>query len=166
MLGPREDYRSWDDTWMGVAVWFAGRSKDPSTQVGACIVDQYNHIVGVGYNGVPVNIDSHDIPWDREGDFLDTKYPYMCHAESNAIDNSDCSRIKNSRMYVTLFPCNECAQRIINNRIKQVIYLSDKYHDVDFSKAARKMFDLAGVKTRQLITDPNEIREFTIRLQQ
>lgn len=166
MIGPREDFRDWDDTWMGLAVWISGRSKDPNTQVGACIVDQYNHIVGLGYNGFPKDIDNNDLPWDRKGGFLDTKYAYMCHAESNAIDNSDCNRIRGSRIYVTLFPCNECAQRIIQKSIREVIYLSDKYHDTEPMQASRRLLELAKVKTRQLITDPDEIREYIIRLHQ
>lgn len=149
MLGPREDYLCWDDVWMAVAKTIARRSKDPNTQVGACIVDRYNHIIGLGYNGFPVGCDNYALPWDRDGDPLDTKYMYIGHAESNAIDNSDCRRISGSRVYVTLFPCNECAIRIIQNGIKEVVYLSDKYHDADMCVAARKMFDLAGVKTRQ-----------------
>jgi dCMP deaminase len=157
MLGPREDYLCWDDTWMTVAKAFAERSKDPSTQVGACIVDTNNHIAGLGYNGFPRDCDNYALPWDRVGDPLDTKYLYICHAESNAIDNGDAGKIPGSRIYVTLYPCNECAQRIIQNKIVEVIYLSDKYHDTDEATAARKMFKLAGVKTRQFKCEREEV---------
>jgi dCMP deaminase len=131
----------------------ARRSKDPSTQVGAELVDKNNIPIGSGYNGFPRDIPSDALPWDREGDPLYTKYMYMCHAESNAIDNSDCGRerLEHSKLYSTLFPCNECAKRIIQNGIKEVIYLSDKYHDKDAFVAARKMFELSGVYTRQLV---------------
>lgn len=149
MLGPRENYLCWDDTWMALAKIIAERSKDPNTQVGACIVGTDNHIVGLGYNGFPQNCDNYALPWDRIGNTLDTKYVYMCHAESNAIDNGDNSKFPGSRIYVTLYSCNECAKRIIQNRITEVIYLSDKYHKTDEVTAARLMFKMAGVKTRQ-----------------
>lgn len=149
MLGPRDDYLVWDDTWMALCKLIAKRSKDPNTQVGACIVNQENHMVGMGYNGFPTRCNSDLLPWDREGDPLDTKYMYICHAESNAIDNGDTDEMKGSKLYVTLFPCNECAKRIIQKRIIEVIYMSDKYHDTDSATAARKMFKMAGVKTRK-----------------
>lgn len=157
MLGPREDYMNWDDTWMTLVKAFAQRSKDPNTQVGACIVDVNNHIAGIGYNGFPRDCDNYALPWDRDGDPLDTKYLYICHAESNAIDNGDDDKIPGSKIYVTLFPCNECAQRIIQNRIVEVIYFSDKYHDSDECIAARKMFKMAGVTTRQFKCEREEI---------
>jgi dCMP deaminase len=161
MLGPRKDFLTWDEVWMGQAKIMSGRSKDPSTQVGACIVDDENMPISVGYNGFPRHISNDILPWDRDGDPLYTKYMYMCHAEENAIDNSDCSRerMKRSRIYVTLHPCNECAKRIIQNGIKEVIYLSDKYHKYDSQIAARKMFELAGVVTRQLKIDKTIIVE-------
>ena len=157
MIGPRENYTCWDDTWMGVAKLFAQRSKDPNTQVGACIVDENNHIVGLGYNGFPRNCDSNCLPWDREGDPLDTKYLYVCHAESNSIDNGDNDKISGSKIYTTLFPCNECAKRIVQNKIVEVIYFSDKYHDTDECVAARKIFKMAGVSTRQFKCEREEI---------
>jgi dCMP deaminase len=161
MLGPREDFLTWDEVWMAKAVLMSKRSKDPSTQVGACIVDDENIPISLGYNGFPKGISNNDLPWDREGESLYTKYMYMCHAEENAIDNSDCSRerMKRSRVYVTLHPCNGCAKRIIQNGIKEVIYLSDKYHDQDEQTAARKIFKLAGVKTRQLKIDKTIVIE-------
>lgn len=149
MLGPRENYICWDDTWMAIAITYANRSKDPNTQVGACIVDKNNHIAGLGYNGFPSGCDSDALPWDRQGPVLDTKYIYVCHAESNAIDNGDNDKIHGGRIYVTLYPCNDCAKRIIQNGIIEVIYLSDKYHHTDEAAAARKMFKMTRVKTRQ-----------------
>lgn len=149
MLGPRNNFLIWDDAWMAVAKLFADKSKDPNTQVGACIVTSDNKLAGLGYNGFPRGCNTHLLPWDREGEPLDTKYMYVCHAEANAIDNGDHSKISGSRIYVTLFPCNECAKRIIQNGIKEVIYLSDKYHDSDVSVAARRMFELANIKTRK-----------------
>jgi len=151
MLGPREDFLTWDEVWMGQAMMMSKRSKDPNTQVGACIVDDENIPISVGYNGFPREIQNDELPWDRDGDPLNTKYIYMCHAEQNAIDNSEATRkrMARSRIYVTLFPCHECAKRIIQNGIKEVIYLSDKYHEHDSQIAARKMFKLANIKTRQ-----------------
>jgi len=159
MLGPRKDFLEWDEFWMAKALLSAQRSKDPNTQVGAYIVSENNTPVASGYNGLPRHIPNHILPWDREGGWKDTKYPYICHAEANAIDNSNCSKyeLSRSKMYVTLFPCNECSKRIIQNGIREVIYLSDKYHDTDESRVSRKLFVLAGVKTRQLIYDTPKI---------
>jgi len=142
---------------MGIAKLIAKRSKDPSTQVGAVIVNKDNRSVGMGYNGFPRNCDNYALPWDRTGDTLDVKYTYMCHAEANAIDNSDADKLAGSSIYVTLYPCNECAKHIIQKRIKEVIYLSDKYHDTDEVAAARKMFKMAGVQTRQFQCECEEI---------
>ena len=147
----REKYLSWDDTFMMLANLISQRSKDPSTQVGAVIVDDNNVILGLGYNGWPRGIDQDDLPWEREGKDLETKYPYVVHGEINAIFNSY-QRINNSRIYCNLFPCNECVKAIIQNGIKEVIYESDKYHEVDNTKAARKLLDLAGIKYRQYST--------------
>lgn len=157
MLGPRKDVLCKDDAFMAIAKLMADRSKDPNTQVGACIVDVDNKIVGTGYNGFPRQIPHDKLPWDREGKPYDTKYMYVGHAEENAIDNSEKSRICNSRIYVTLFPCNACAIRIIQNRIKEVIYMHDIYHNTDSCKAARRMFKLAGVKTRRFKPKREEI---------
>ena len=142
---------------MGVALLSAQRSKDPNTQVGACIVDPRNKIVGVGYNGFPTGISDDIFPWDREGDFLDTKYPYMCHAELNAIINKISIDLYNCRIYVALFPCNECAKVIIQSGIKEVIYLSDKYAETDPVKASKLLFDHAGIKYRKLIPEEKSI---------
>ena len=157
MLGPRKDFLNKDDTFMAIAKVMSMYSKDPNTQVGACIVDDCNHIVGTGYNGFPRDIPNDKLPWDREGNPTDTKYLYVAHAEENAIDNSDKNCIHNSRIYVTLFPCNACAIRIIQNRIKEVIYMCDIYHDSDACRASRKMFKLAGVKVRKFKPQVEEI---------
>ena len=146
----RSDYLSWDDYFMAVALLSAQRSKDPNTQVGACIVNRQKRIVGVGYNGFPTGCSDDTLPWCREGDFLDTKYPYVCHAELNAILNSVPGNLINCIIYTALFPCNECAKVIIQAGIQEVVYLSDKYADTDTVRAARKMFDQAGVACRLL----------------
>jgi dCMP deaminase len=134
---------------MGVAKLSSMRSKDDSSQVGACIVNEKNRIIGIGYNGFPVGCDDDDFPWEREGAFLDTKYPYVVHAEPNAILNSSVS-LDGSRMYVTLFPCNECAKLIIQSGIREVIFLEDKYLGTDADLAAKRLFKAAGVKYRRL----------------
>lgn len=146
----RSDAISWDDYFLAVADVSADRSKDPNTQVGACIVSQDNKILSVGYNGMPIGCNDDDMPWDREGDFLDTKYPFVCHAELNAILNSG-KNLRGSKIYVSLFPCNECAKAIIQSGIKEVIYTCDKYAGTDENIAAKKMFDLSGVKYRKVI---------------
>lgn len=135
---------------MGVALLSAQRSKDPNTQVGACIINEKKKIVGIGYNGLPIGCDDDTFPWDRDGDFLATKYPYVCHAELNAILNKISADLDKCTVYVTLFPCNECAKVIIQSGIQEIIYLTNKYPDSDSVKAARKMFDSAGVAYRQL----------------
>jgi dCMP deaminase len=146
----RTDYLNWDEYFMGVALLSAQRSKDPNTQVGACIVNPKNKIVGVGYNGFPTGCSDDEFPWNREGDFLETKYPYICHAELNAVINKISADLYNCRLYVALFPCNECAKVIIQAGITEVIYLSDKYADTDAVKASRRMFQAAGVNCRRL----------------
>ena len=146
----RTDYLSWDEYFMGVALLSAQRSKDPNTQVGACVVNPKNKIVGVGYNGFPTGCSDDEFPWAREGDFLQTKYPYICHAELNAVINKISADLYGCRLYVALFPCNECAKVIIQSGITEVVYLSDKYRDTDPVAAARRMFDRAGVACRQL----------------
>jgi len=150
MTTKRTDYLSWDEYFMGVAVLSSLRSKDPNTQVGACIVNQDKKIVGVGYNGFPIGCDDDSLPWDREGDWLKTKYPYVCHAELNAILNSNGGNLKGCTLYVALFPCNECAKAIIQSGIKKVVYLSDKYKDSDNTIASKRMFDETGVKYEHL----------------
>ena len=150
MLKKREDYISWDEYFMGVALLSAKRSKDPSTQVGACIVSNKNKIVGAGYNGLPIGCDDDDFPWEKQGEFLDTKYPYICHAELNAILNNIGMDLKGCKIYTALFPCNECSKAIIQSGISEVIYLSDKYEDNDIFKASRFMLDKAKVKYRKV----------------
>ena len=117
----RTDYLSWDEYFMAVALLSAQRSKDPNTQVGACIINRENKIVGVGYNGFPIGCSDDKLPWDRKGDFLATKYPYVCHAELNAILNSIPGNLKNCSIYTVLFPCNECAKLIIQAGISRVV---------------------------------------------
>ena len=144
----REDYITWDQYFMGIAILSSHRSKDPSTGVGACIVNSDNKILSMGYNGAPTGFSDDKLPWARDGEFLDTKYPFVCHSELNAILNCPTS-VKGAKVYVTLFPCNECAKAIIQAGIKEVIYLSDKYHDTDGCKASRLMFDNCGVTYRK-----------------
>lgn len=148
----RTDYISWDEYFMGVALLSARRSKDPNTQVGACIVNDKNKIVGAGYNGLPIGCNDDDFPWAKEGGFLDTKYPYICHAELNAILNNIGMDLKGCKIYTALFPCNECAKAIIQSGIAEVIYLSDKYDGTDVFKASKKMLDTAGVTYRKVET--------------
>ncbi len=158
----RKDYIDWDEYFMGVAALSAMRSKDPSTQVGACVVNKQNHIVGTGYNGWPTGIPEDALPWGREGSTLETKYVYVVHAEKNAILNAHSTNLKGCRIYVGLFPCNECAKAIIQVGIEEVIYISDKYADVDIFKASRKMLELAGVKLRQYTPPkPQLVIDFT-----
>ena len=146
----RQDYISWDEYFMGVALLSAKRSKDPSTQVGACIVNEKNKIVGAGYNGLPMGCDDDEFPWEKEGEFLDTKYPYICHAELNAILNNIGMDLKDCKIYTALFPCNECAKAIIQSGIREVIYLSDKYEGSNIFKASKIMLDKATVKYRKV----------------
>ena len=140
---------TWDEYFMGLAHLSAMRSKDPNTQVGACIVDQNNKVVSIGYNGFPIGISDKKFPWEREGGVLDTKYAYVVHAELNAILNSSRS-LNDCILYVSLFPCNECAKAIIQSGIKKIYYESDKYADLDNFKASRRMLEEAGVELIQL----------------
>ncbi|XP_067948282.1 deoxycytidylate deaminase-like [Watersipora subatra] len=145
----RTNYISWDDYFMALAFLSAQRSKDPSSQVGACIVNPAKKIVGIGYNGMPNGCDDDSLSWDRSGDWLDTKYPYVCHAEMNAILNKNSSSVEGCTIYVALFPCNECAKLVIQSGIKEVIYYSDKYHDDKKMLASRTLLSMAGVAYRQ-----------------
>ena len=145
----RRDYISWDEYLMGIAIFSAQRSKDPSTQVGACIVSEENKILSVGYNGMPRCCDDDEFPWGRDGGDLDTKYMFVCHAELNAILNYGLGSLKGARVYVSLFPCNECAKAIIQSGISEVIYMSDKYSNTAATIASKKMLDSAGVKYRE-----------------
>lgn len=142
----REGYINWDEYFMGVAKLSAMRSKDPGTQVGACIVNSENRIMSMGYNGMPKGCSDDTFPWTREGSTLDTKYAFVCHAELNAILNFRGGSLAGCKVYTTLFPCNECAKAIIQIGITEVIYLEDKYADTDGVRASKKMFDAAGVK--------------------
>ena len=155
----RKDYLSWDQYFMGIAKLSSMRSKDPNTQVGCCIVGDDNRILSIGYNGTPNGFADSDFPWDREGEPLNTKYLYVCHAEMNAIINYRGSRheLENAKIYVDLFPCNECAKLIIQAGIKEVIYLSDKYANQDAFIASKKLFDSCGVKYRQIELENKEV---------
>lgn len=151
-LGPRKNTISWDECFMRMAHVIAARSKDPSTQNGAVLANENNIVVGMGYNGFPRGVDSEKLPWNREGDFEKTKYAYVCHAEENAIYNAN-AKTAGSRVYCTLFPCNECAKTIIQNGVREVIYESDKYADTPVVRASKKLFKLAGVTTRQYTSE-------------
>ena len=151
----RKDYITWDEYFMGVAMLAARRSKDPNTQVGACIVSPDNVIISTGYNGLPNGCSDDEYPWDREGD--ETKYPYVVHAELNAILNSGGRRLDGARLYVALFPCNECAKAIIQSGIREIFYLSDKYADTPSVRHSKRMLDSAGVRYQQLTPRLNSI---------
>jgi dCMP deaminase len=154
MTSKRSDYISWHDYFMGIAILSAHRSKDPNSQVGACIVNPQNRIVGIGYNGFPMGCTDDQLPWVREADDpYDTKYPYVCHAEMNAIMNKNQADVTGCRIYTTLFPCNECTKMLIQSGIRQVIFLSDKYHDTVSCRASRRMMDMAGVKYVPFVPD-------------
>ena len=145
----RQDYLSWDEYFMGIALLSSMRSKDPGTQVGACIVNSEKRILSMGYNGMPRCCSDDEYPWDKVGEPLETKYLYVCHAELNAILNCDSGSVKGCTVYTTLFPCNECAKAIIQSGIAEVVYMSDKYSDSDSVLASKRMFATAGVKLRQ-----------------
>lgn len=151
-MDKRNDYISWDEYFMGIAKLSALRSKDPNTQVGACIVSSDNRILSCGYNGAPNGFDDNHFPWKREGNPLNTKYMYVCHAEFNAILNFRGNRrdFDGAKIYVDLFPCHECAKAIIQSGIKKVIYLSDKYNGTDSNIASKKLFSECGVDYTQL----------------
>ena len=151
----RTDYISWDEYFLGVAMLAARRSKDPSTQVGACIVSPDNIIISTGYNGMPKGCSDDEFPWEREGE--NTKYPYVVHAELNAILNANGRDLRDSRVYVALFPCNKCAKAIIQSGVKEVVYLSDKYKDTMGNLASKRMLDAAGVKYTQMHTDLKQL---------
>lgn len=151
----RTDYISWDEYFMGIAMLAAMRSKDPNTQVGACIVNKDNIIVSTGYNGMPKGCSDDEYPWERTGGA--TKYPFVVHAELNAILNAAGRDVRGSRIYVSLFPCNECAKAIIQSGIKEILYLSDKYADSMATLASKKMLDSAGVKYTRLAPHTKKI---------
>ncbi len=157
VMPKRKDYISWDEYFMGIALLSAKRSKDPSTRVGACIVSKTNKILSVGYNGMPLGCNDDEFPWEREGGELDTKYPYVCHAELNAILNNAGGSLEGSKIYVALFPCNECAKAIIQSGIKEVLYLSDKYGDTPKVLASKRMFTAAGVHYTKINMSQDEV---------
>lgn len=144
----RKDYITWDEYFMGIAKLAAERSKDPNTQVGACIVNDEHKIISIGYNGMPTGIDDENMPWAREGEFLKTKYPYVCHAELNAILNSN-TDLRGCTLYVALFPCNECAKAVIQSGIKKIVYADDKHAGDDNVKASKMLLKKCGIKTVQ-----------------
>jgi len=157
----RDDYITWQEYFMGHAILASQRSKDPNSQVGACIVDPKNRVISCGYNGFPNGISDDALPWDR-GDGknlldLNTKYPYVVHAEPNAILNSHGQDMTDATLYVTLFPCHECAKLVIQAGIKHMIYYDDKYDGTDSNTASKKLFDLAGVKYEKYTPTKREI---------
>ena len=145
MSDKRQDYITWDEYFMGVAYLAAMRSKDPNTQVGACIVSKDHKILSIGYNGFPIGCSDDDFPWSREGDDLDRKYVYTVHSELNAILNYRGGSLEGARIYVTLFPCNECAKAIIQSGIRELVYDQDKYADTVSVLASKRMLRTAGV---------------------
>ena len=155
----RKDYISWDTYFMSIAKLSSLRSKDPSTQVGACIVSNDNRILSIGYNGAPNGFDDEYFPWEKEGKPVDTKYMYVCHAELNAILNFRGNKrdLEGSKLYASLFPCNECAKAIVQSGIKEVIYLDNKYKDTDSCIASRRLFDTCGVSYREFNKDVDKI---------
>ena len=147
----RNDYLTWDEYFMAIAKLSSKRSKDPNTQVGACIVSNDNRILSIGYNGAPNGFEDENFPWARDGEKIYTKYPYVCHAEMNAILNYRGTKkeFENAKIYVDLFPCNECAKAIIQSGIKEVIYDCNKYDGSTAVQASMRMFDAAGVAYHQ-----------------
>ena len=152
MSQKREGYISWDEYFMGVAQLAAQRSKDPSTQVGCCIVDEQNRILSTGYNGFPHGCSDDEFPWNRDESLGETKYPFVVHAELNAILNNRGKSLAGAKLYVGLFPCHECAKAIIQAGIKEVIYLSDKYAVTPSTLASKRMLGAAGVKLTRLVS--------------
>jgi len=153
----RQDYISWDEYFMGVSILSGMRSKDPSTQVGACIVSSDNKILSMGYNGLPSGCSDDEFPWSREGDPLDNKYIYTAHSELNAILNYRGGSLEGAKLYVSLFPCNECAKAIIQAGIKAVVYATDKYAATPSVVASKRMFDASGVKYSKYISTGRQI---------
>ena len=151
----REGYISWDEYFMGVALLAAMRSKDPNTQVGCCIVDAEKRILSTGYNGFPTGCSDVDVPWDRTGE--ETKYPFVVHAELNAILNAHGKNLVGARLYVALFPCNECAKAIIQSGIREVIYLSDKYANTPSTHASKRMLRSAGIQLTKLEVEKEKL---------
>lgn len=157
-MSKRTDYLTWDEYFMGVSKLAGMRSKDPSTQVGSCIVSQDNKILSMGYNGFPKGCPDDEFPWEREGDEYDTKYPYVTHSELNAILNYRGGSLEGAKIYVSLFPCNECAKAIIQSGIKTIIYSCDKYADTTAVRASKRMLDAAGVAYRKYISSNRSVK--------
>lgn len=154
----KEDYLSWDQYFMGIAKMSSMRSKDPNTSVGACIVGTDNKILSVGYNGMPHGCSDDEYPWERDAaDPLDTKYLYVCHAELNALLNYTGTHLKESRIYTTLFPCNDCTKALIQSGIREVIYMENKYPDSPSVIAAKRMMKSAGIVYRPYVTEHQKI---------
>ena len=145
----RDGYISWDEYFMGISKLSGMRSKDPNTQVGACIVSEDNKILSMGYNGFPIGCSDDEFPWEREGGELETKYAFVTHSELNAILNYRGGSLAGAKLYVSLFPCNECAKAIIQAGIKTIVYECDKYADMPSTKASKRMLDAAGVRYYQ-----------------
>ena len=158
MSGKRLDYISWDEYFMGVAILSGMRSKDPGTQVGACIVSSDNKILAVGYNGFPTGCSDDEFPWEREGEPLESKYYFAAHSELNAILNYRGGSLEGAKIYVSLFPCNECAKAIIQAGIKTIVYDSNKYANTPAVIASRRMLDAAGVQYYQYKRTGREIK--------
>lgn len=157
-MNESKDYISWDEHFMGIAILSSLRSKDPSTKVGACIVSQDKRVLSLGYNGMPRGCDDIDMPWGRDdSDPLQNKYPYVVHAELNAILNAN-RDIRGSKLYVTLFPCNECAKAVIQSGIKEIVFLSDKHRDEFAGKASDKLLSIAGIKITEYTGRKPEIK--------
>ena len=157
-MDKRKDYISWDEYFMGVAHLSGMRSKDPNTQVGACIVSEDNKILSMGYNGFPKGCSDDVFPWDREGDTLETKYAYVTHSELNAILNYRGGSLDGTKLYVSLFPCNECAKAIIQAGIRTVVYADDKYDGTPGNIASKRLFDAAGVRYYQYNATGREVK--------
>ena len=158
MIAKRQDYISWDEYFMGIAALSALRSKDPNSQVGACIVSKDNKILSMGYNGFPRGCSDEEFPWAREGNQIDTKYPYVVHSELNAILNYRGGSLQGTKLYVTLFPCNECAKAIIQAGIKTVIYDSDKYDGTPMNIVSKQLLSAAGVEVIKYKRTGREIK--------
>jgi len=154
----RKNYFSWDEAFMQICRIIAQRSKDPNTQNGACLVNDKNVVIGLGYNGFPRGCSDDKLPWARKGEFFDTKYAYVVHAEENAILNANAST-EGAKLYCTLFPCNECAKVIIQRGIGEVIYESDKYYKDDPWRVSRKILKMAGIKYRQYVPENSLVFE-------
>ncbi len=157
-MDQRKGYLSWDAYFMGIALLSAQRSKDPGTQVGACIVGADKKILSMGYNGMPRGCHDTLMPWAREGAPQDTKYMFVCHAELNAILNYAGTNLQGATIYTTLFPCNECAKALIQAGIKEVVYLSDKYADSDSNRASKRMMDMVGIEYRPYVMTDTTIQ--------